>query len=391
MPVPSTVDDLLGFVRQSGVVDSERLGAYLAQLRAATIMPNEPEALARRLICDGMLTCFQAEQLLQGRWRGFTLGKYRILERLGAGGMSSVYLGEHLLMRRRVAIKVLPVALAEDPWFVQQFYHEARTIGALDHPNVVRAHDVDRERELHFLVLEYVDGASLQQIVSKQGPLAVSRAAHYIGQAALGLAYIHEAGLVHRDMKPGNLLLSRQGVIKILDMGLACFLRNGRRESTANPDAEKRTVGSGDYLAPEQILNSDEVDARADIYSLGATLYFLLTGKPPFPDASLDHHKLIWHLTRRPKPVRDIRPAVPLALAALVEKMTAKNPWDRHQSAGDVAAALAPWTEAPIPPPPESEMLRLSPAVCLASAGGASTSAAFGAPADESWVVYREP
>src|SRR5207302_1939132 len=138
------------------------------------------------------LTCFQAEQLLQGRWRGFTLGKYRILERLGAGGMSSVYLGEHLLMRRRVAIKVLPVALAEDPWFVQQFYREAQAIGALDHPHVVRAHDVDRERELHFLVLEYVDGANLQQIVSKQGPLAISRAAHYIGQAALGLAHIHE-------------------------------------------------------------------------------------------------------------------------------------------------------------------------------------------------------
>jgi serine/threonine protein kinase len=142
---------------------------------------------------------------------------------------------------------------------------------------------------------------------------------------------------------------------------------------TANPyqhlDADNRTVGSGDYLAPEQILSSDRVDARADIYSLGATLYFLLTGNPPFPEASLDHHKLIWHLTRRPRPVRDIRPDVPPALAALVEKMIAKNPWDRYQSALEVAKALAPWTRTSIPPPPESEMLRPSLAVELSAAG----------------------
>jgi serine/threonine protein kinase len=395
MPAPSTVDDLLGLLRQSGLVDRDQLDAYLQQLCAAAVMPREPKALARLFIADGILSRFQAEQLLEGRWRGFELGKYRILERLGSGGMSSVFLGEHLLMHRRVAIKVLPLVLAEDPWFVQQFYREAQAIAALDHPNIVRAHDVDRQGELHFLVLEYVDGASLQEIVAKHGPMDIHRAASYSHQAAQGLAHIHSSGLVHRDMKPGNLLLNRQGVIKILDMGLACFSQGGRRAfatpgaitscdkpsdacaSIPPPDAEKRTVGSGDYLAPEQILSSDKVDARADIYSLGATLYFLLTGKPPFPDASLDHHKLIWHLTRRPKPVREIRPEVPQPLVAVVDKMTAKNPWDRYQSAGDVAEALNPWTRTAIAPPPEPEMPRLSPALAPVRAA-------------DSWVVCRE-
>jgi serine/threonine protein kinase len=230
-----------------------------------------------------------------------------------------------------------------------------------------------------------VDGASLQQIVSKHGPMDINRAAHYIRQAALGLAHVHSTGLVHRDVKPGNLLLNRRGIVKILDMGLACcaqkacrglfasaahpgMANNGAPSSCHSPDAEKRTVGSGDYLAPEQILSSDRVDARADIYSLGATLYFLLTGKPPFPEASLDHHKLIWHLTRRPKPVSDLCPEVPGALAALVEKMTAKNPWDRYQSATEVAKALTPWTRTAIPLPPKSEMPCLSLAVELRGA-----------------------
>jgi serine/threonine protein kinase len=404
MPVPSTVADLINLVRQSGVVGDERLGAYLQRLQAKAPIPNEPEALARLLIDDGLLTRFHAEQLLQGRWRGFRLGKYQILERLGAGGMSSVFLGEHIHMRRRVAIKVLPMVLAADPWYVEQFYREARAVGALDHPNIVRAHDVDREGELHYLVLEYVDGACLQSIISKNGPMHPHRAVHYIRQAALGLAHIHHAGLVHRDVKPSNLLLNRHGTIKILDMGLACSAHNGRQTfaspdgipemrqgedgqtkspmadsashngstkghgsgegsqpgtavvNSGNTDVEKRTVGSGDYLAPEQILSSEEVDARADLYSLGATLYFLLTGKPPFPEAALDHHKLMWHLTRHPKPIRALRPEIPPGLSMVVDKMMAKNPWDRYQSAFDVANVLSPWNQPVLAAPLESEM-----------------------------------
>jgi serine/threonine protein kinase len=383
MPAPSTALDLLSLVRQSGVVDEERLSTHLQRLQAAAPLPNEPEALARLLIDDGLLTGFHAEQLLQGRWRGFRLGKYQIVDRLGTGGMSSVFLGEHLLLRRRVAIKVLPTVLAADPWYVEQFYREAQAVAALDHPNIVRAHDVDREGELHYLVLEYVDGASLQTIISTNGPMEIHRAAHYARQAALGLSHLHKAGFVHRDIKPGNLLLSRQGTIKILDMGLACFRQNGRNGLAApgaspetqepvagvapscHTDAAKRTVGSGDYLAPEQILSSEEVDARADIYSLGATLYFLLTGKPPFPEAALDHHKLIWHLTRHPKPIRLFRPEVPAALAARVERMMAKNVHYRYPSALDVAKVLSPWTQTVPSPPPESEMPRLCPAVGL--------------------------
>ena len=169
--------------------------------------------------------------------------------------------------------------------------------------------------------------------------------------------------LVHRDIKPGNLLLSRDGTIKILDLGLARFFRDQQELSPAK-GTERAMVGTDDYLAPEQIVNSDDVDIRADIYSLGATLYFLLTGNSPFEDVSMAYQKLIRHLAQRPKPVREVRPEVPAALAAVVEKMMAKNPWERFQTPAAVVAALAPWTQSPIAPPPASEM----PNRCLALA-----------------------
>src|ERR1700694_4881037 len=162
-------------------------------------MPDEPGKLAGLLVRDGVLSHFQAEQILLGKWRRFTIGKYKVLERLGAGGMGSVYLCEHMLMRRRVAVKVLPTAKAEDSSSLERFYREARAVAALDHPNIVRAYDIDQDDNLHFLVMEHVDGSSLQEIVKKAGPMDPLRAAHYIRQAALGLQHAHEsAGIVHR-------------------------------------------------------------------------------------------------------------------------------------------------------------------------------------------------
>ena len=224
------------------------------------------------LVRDGLLTHFQAEQFLQGKWRRFTIGKYKVLETLGAGGMGSVYLCEHKLMRRRVAVKVLPAAKAEDPAALERFYREARAVAALDHPNIVRAYDIDQDENLHFLVMEYVDGASLQEIVKKSGPLDVLRACHYIRQAAVGLQHAHEAGLVHRDIKPGNILVDRTGTVKILDMGLARFFHD--EEDMLTKKYDENVLGTADYLAPEQALDSHGVDIRADIYSLGATFYF---------------------------------------------------------------------------------------------------------------------
>src|SRR5438270_13709251 len=170
------------------------------------------------MVRDGVLTRFQAQQFLQGKWKRFIIsGKYKLLEHLGTGGMGSVYLCEHLSMRRRVAIKVLPISKAQDSSALDRFYREARAVAALDHPNIVRAHDIDQDETLHFLVMEYVDGTNLQDLVKKVGPLDPVRASHYIFGSSVGLQHAHEMGLIHRDIKPGNILIDRSGVLKILD------------------------------------------------------------------------------------------------------------------------------------------------------------------------------
>src|SRR5215475_9455325 len=323
MPSPTTVAEFVELVRKSGVVDEKRLDAHLEKLRAASALPAEPNRLAGVLVRDGVLTHFQATQFLQGKWRRFTIGKYKVLEQLGSGGMGSVYLCEHMLMRRRVAVKVLPTAKAEDPAALERFYREARAVAALDHPNIVRAYDIDQAEKLHFLVMEYVDGSSLQEMVKKTGAMDITRACHYIRQAALGLQHAHEAAnLVHRDIKPGNILVDRNGIVKVLDMGLARLFNDDTDDLTKKYD--ENVLGTADYLAPEQALDSHNVDIRADIYSLGATFYFCLTGNTPFEGTVAQ--KLIWHKTRPPRPVRSVRPDVPDDIAAIVEKMMSKDP-----------------------------------------------------------------
>jgi len=360
MPVPSTVAELVQLVRKSGVVEDKRLEASLQKLHAAASVPADAEGLAGFLVREGVLTEFQAQQFLLGKWKGFMIGKYKVLERLASGGMGHVYLCEHKFMRRRTAVKVLPAAKANDPASLERFYREARAAAALDHPNIVRAYDIDQEGKLHFLVMEYVDGSSLQQIVTKHGRMDITRAAHYIRQAAVGLQHAHEAArLVHRDIKPGNLLVDRQGVLKVLDMGLARFFQD--EEDTLSKKYGESVLGTADYLAPEQAVDSHSVDIRADIYSLGATFYFLLTGVAPFNEGTVAQ-KLIWHQTRQPRPLRTLRREVSPELTAVVEKMMAKEPAERYQTPAEVIEALAPWTQQPIPPPPEHEMPRLSPA-----------------------------
>jgi serine/threonine protein kinase len=360
MPSPTTIDEFLELVRKSEVVEEKKLTAYLDKMRAAQALPSTPAALAGLLVRDGVLTRFQAEQFLQGKWRRFCLGKYKVLEKLGAGGMGIVYLCEHKLMRRRVAVKVLPESGAEDTSALERFYREARAVAALDHPNIVRAYDIDQDDKLHFLVMEYVDGSSLQEIVKKTGPMDVLRACHYIRQAALGLQHAHDAaGIVHRDIKPGNILVDRNGIVKVLDMGLARFFHD--KEDALTEKYNDDVLGTADYLAPEQALDSHAVDIRADIYSLGATFYFCLTGRTPFTDGTIAQ-KLIWHQTRQPKPIRQLRPEVPEGVAAIVEKMMAKDPKQRPQTPLEVAEMLTPWTQTPIPPPPEHEMPQFSPA-----------------------------
>jgi eukaryotic-like serine/threonine-protein kinase len=360
MPAPTTADELLDLLQKSNLVEEPKLRAYVQKQRDAAAIPADPNKLAGILVRDGMLTYFQAEQLLQGKYKRFSLGKYKVLEKLGTGGMGTVFLCEHKLMRRRVAVKVLPIPKAEDKASLDRFFREAKAAAAVDHPNIVRAYDIDQDDNLHFIVMEWVDGTNLQDLVKKFGSLDVLRACHYIYGAAVGLQHAHDIGLIHRDIKPGNILIDRSGVVKILDLGLARLTQDVDDNLTRQND--ENVLGTADYLAPEQALDSHTVDIRADIYSLGATFYFLLTGSAPFPDGSVAQ-KLIWHQNRPPRPLKVLRPEVPDEVVAVVEKMMAKDPANRYQTPSEVMAALSGWVSTPIPPPAEREMPTLSPAV----------------------------
>jgi len=338
------VDQFLDLVERSGLVEADQLQAAVDRFRrSAGDQADDADAVAKSLVEAQLLTGWQAENILKGRHKGFFLKKYRLLGLLGSGGMSSVYLAEHVLMQRRVAIKVLPKNRVADTSYLARFHREAQAAAALDHRNIVRAYDVDNDGDVHFLVMEYVEGQDLQQMVKSQGPLDYPRAADYIRQAAEGLAHAHQAGLIHRDVKPANLLVDSHNVVKILDLGLARFTGEDRASLTVQYD--ENVLGTADYLAPEQAIDSHGVDARADIYSLGCSLYYLLTAHPPFPDGTLPQ-RLMAHQKELPPSILNERPDAPAGLVEICVRMMAKRPADRYESAREVAAALAEWLAA---------------------------------------------
>jgi eukaryotic-like serine/threonine-protein kinase len=372
MAIPTTIDDLLKLIRKSGMVEDPRLDAFLDKWRVANALPTDVKKMAGLMVKDALLTMFQAEQFLMGKWRGFTIGKYKLLERIGFGGMGQVFLCEHMYMRRRVAIKVLPPAKAQEPAALGRFYREARAAAALDHPNIVRTHDIDQDGQLHFLVMEYVDGSSMLDIIKKiNRPMDVLRACHYVYQSAHGLDHAYRVGVIHRDIKPGNILVDRWGVAKILDMGLARFYHTEADDMLTLKYDEKSVLGTADYVAPEQCVNSHEVDVRADIYSLGCTFYFLLAGHPPFPDGTIAQ-KLVAHQKRNPTPIRTLRPDVPEGVAMILDRMLTKDFNERYQTPQEVYEALMPYVQVPIPAPPEEEMPQLSPAARESLTSGGS-------------------
>ena len=339
------VSKFLELIKRSGLVEDDQLTRVLTeiQIQRGGQLPEEAEALADRLVDSELLSRWQADNLLNGKHRGFILGKYKLLGHLGTGGMSSVYLAEHMLMKRQVAIKVLPPSKVEDTSYLERFNLEAQAAAALDDPNIVRAYDTDSDGKTHYLVMEYVDGSDLQSLVRDRGPIDYHRAVDYIAQAASGLAHAHQAGLIHRDVKPANLLVDTRGTVKVLDMGLAKFSSDtGPSLTLAN---DENVLGTADYLSPEQALNSHTVDSRADIYSLGCTLYYLLTGYPPFPEGTLPQ-RLMKHQTDTPKSILEFRKDAPADLVKICSRMMAKSPDVRYQSAGEVREELVAWLAA---------------------------------------------
>jgi serine/threonine-protein kinase len=331
----ASLADFVQAVTRAGLLDTGQQ-QELGRLRAAF---REPRALAGELVKRGWLTPFQVNQLFKPTGQRLRVGPFILLDRLGAGGMGEVFRARNYLTGQVVALKVIREGHAEDPDAGPRFLREIRAVTALAHPNIVSAFHADQDGGTLYLVMEYVEGMDLTRLVRQRGPLPVAEACAYVRQAALGLQHAHERGLVHRDIKPSNLLLSRTGALKLLDLGLA--------RSAAMPGSQGMTqtgtvLGTPDYLAPEQALDARAADARSDIYSLGCTLYFLLTGRPPFPEGSLAQ-KLLWHQQAQPTPLESLRRDLPAGLGAVVRRMMAKRPQDRFPAAAELAAALLPF------------------------------------------------
>jgi serine/threonine-protein kinase len=364
MAAPATIPDLMERIRRSGLVPADRLDGFLDGLRSLGKTPAKPDELLARMIDAGMITPFHADKLAAGKYKGFQIGSYLILDQIGTGGMGQVYLAEHVAMRRLVALKVFPPYSADDEVAKERFLREARAAAALDHPNIVRVFDLCQEGRLLYLVMEYVEGISLQALVSRHGPLEVAAACHYARQIAFGLQHAHELGFVHRDIKPANLLLDRAGVVRILDLGLVRSEADADSGLTAQLDS-KSILGTADYVAPEQAVDSSNVDIRADLYSLGATLYYLLAGRPLFPEGRTAQ-KLVWQQIKDPTPIQAIRTDVPAGMAAVIHKLLEKRPADRYATPLEVFDALAEWDLEDVAPPEEA-VLPKTPARVQAS------------------------
>ncbi|MFN0019561.1 MAG: serine/threonine protein kinase [Pirellulaceae bacterium] len=332
-------EEFVEMIGKSGLIAKDHLEQFLTRDDGSTADPN---ALSEALVAEGLLTSWQSDKLLAGKHRGFFLGNYKILAPLGVGGMGRVYLAEHRVMRHRVAIKTMAKRHVGNDAYLKRFEQEARAAATVEHPRVVRAFDFDTGPDLYFIVMEYVDGEDLHKIIERDGIMHVSLAAECIRQTAEGLQAIHNAGLVHRDIKPGNLIVDSQGNVRILDLGLARVNEDDASSLTLMYDA--KMIGTVDYLAPEQARNSHNIDHRADLYSLGCTFYFLLTGRPPFVGGTTVE-RVLDHQIKPPIDVRELRPEVPAGAAKLCHKLLAKDPDDRIQTAAEVVAALADWLQ----------------------------------------------
>ncbi len=337
-------------IKLSQLIHEDRLNSLLKDLPPT----DRGKQVARFLVQKGSLTKFQAERLLAGRTDGFVMGQYRILDQIGKGGMGHVFKAEHITMNRVVALKLLHSSLLKTERARQLFEREVRAAARLNHPNIVTAFDANQMGDRCYLVMEYVDGPNLLDLVKEKGQLPISQACDYIRQSAIGLNYAHDLGMVHRDIKPANLLVqqapgkasSRSTIVKILDFGLARLHSPESGKSAEEQDSliGKNTVmGTPDYLSPEQAKNLHLTDARSDLYSLGCTFYYILSGSVPFPGGTV-LEKMVRQTRDMPDSLSKYRSDIPADIEGIVFKLMAKNPNDRFQTGNELATYLEKYT-----------------------------------------------
>lgn len=363
----------------SGLLSAADLSSLLSALESDQ-RPKDAEQFARELIRQKKLTKFQAEQIYSGKGKSLILGNYVILDKLGQGGMGMVLKAEHKRLKRLVALKVMSPAALKAPDALKRFHREVEAAAKLRHPNIVATDDADEAKGTHFLVMEYIEGNDLSEIVKKTGPLAVDRAVDCVLQAARGLEFAHQRGVIHRDIKPANLLLGKNGVVKILDMGLARIEDPMGNSHEASLTGTGTVMGTIDYMSPEQALDTKTADAQSDIYSLGCALYYLLTGAAPYPADSV-MKRLLAH---RESPIPPLSGAPP-AVESIFRRMVAKKPTERYATLSEVIADLQGCLTAPpaspVPvanPSPDSNFTNFL--AMMAQPGGSATSVASGSP-----------
>ena len=327
--------------QQSGLLDVQSLTACwdAIPLEKRDAVEHLDRRLARQAVQQNFLTLWQAQQLLAGRTSGFRVDRYLLLELIGQGGMGRVYLARDTRLNRLVALKILAPERMNNSRAVDRFKREARVGAQLQHENLVRIYDFGQANGRFFLVMEYIEGKTIGALITAQGPMPVPTAARFTWQIALGLEHAHRKGLIHRDVNPYNVLVTHEGIAKLADLGLAIDLAEAERVTR-----EGATVGTFDYVAPEQARHSHAADIRSDIYSLGCTLYHMVAGQVPFPSPSLAE-KLFAHQALEPTPLNQLIPHIPADFVEVVQRMMRKLPDERYATPLQVAQALEPFIE----------------------------------------------
>ena len=348
-----SIDEFLTRLKTGRVLDNDQIEAVRKEVEPVR-HEVDTECYARKLVKEGTLTQWQWDQLLAGR-KNFVVGEYRLLDLAGRGGMGAVFKAEHIRLKRIVALKTLNPELVNKPAQVARFQKEIQAAAALESPHVVRALDAAQTAKSYILVMEYVEGEPLSKAAKLRGRLPVGEACEYIRQAALGLQHAHERGMVHRDIKPGNLILTWRNdgspLVKVFDLGLARFV--SERVDHSEMTRTGQVMGTPDYMSPEQGWDTRSVDIRGDVYSLGCTAFRLITGHVPFHGDNPLQTLMVRCSTDAP-PIRSFLPEVPEPLESVIAKMLARDPAERFQTPGELAEALAPFCEVV----PREEFLR---------------------------------